>query len=123
MIATLVLFITLFNVPGVTIINDEYNWNRQVAIIDYANIRAVRLPITKGFGNTPAMVDDLVNAGVTTIVYQSRDCLIEYENVYYDLVSQAFQLKILDYPNVQFILEVGNEPDICGRDAIDYANS
>lgn len=108
---------------GVAIITQEYNWNYQLHLIRYGQITSVRLPITKGFGNTPSMVDDLVEAGVTTIVYQSRDCSVEYENVYRDLVDQAFQMKILEHPEIQFYIEVGNEPDICGRDPTDYAST
>jgi hypothetical protein len=106
---------------GLAIISgDTGDWHDQLYTLDTMDATFVRLPITQGFGNWPGMVDDLIAIGITHISLQTRDCNVEYHNIYRDLIDQAFQLRVHHNPATQFYLEIGNEPDICGRDPTSY---
>lgn len=108
---------------GFAIISQENDWETQRESIRKAGAKFVRIPMTEGFGNTPSMVEDVVQDGVTHIALQTRACDISYENVYRDFIDQAFQIQVERYQNIQFYLEVGNEPDICGSDPLLYTET
>lgn len=105
---------------GSATITQQHDWKQQLARIRVGAFEVMRLPITNGFGNDPHMIDDMINVGVKTIILQVRDCQIDYDYVYHDFIQAGYQIKVRDHPDVHFYLEVGNEPDICGRDPESY---
>lgn len=105
---------------GVAVITEQNNWQQQREAIRAMGATFVRIPITQGFGNTPNIIDDVIADGVTHIALQTRGCDVEYQHVYRDLIDQAFQIKVEKNQQVQFYLEIGNEPDICGRSIESY---
>jgi hypothetical protein len=102
-----------FNQPtGFAVISGQNHWELQRKTIRAARADFIRLPVTAGFGNTAEMVDDLIEDGVTHIVFAYEGCPITYNSLFLGFIGGHFQIKAEQNQHIQFYLEIGNEPDI-----------
>lgn len=92
----------------------EPDWeaNRAIVRAMRAEIARVRTPI--GFGFRPERLTDLITDGVRTVLLCGEDGDVTPERTWQDLVRW---LPVIDaHPEVRWIIELGNEPDIAGVD-------
>lgn len=81
----------------------------------------VKIQIPENFHFYPHHIDELVLDGAKVIILTTSDCNITYEQVYFELVQRGFwEQSVLRHREIQFILEVGNEPEMCGLDPWTY---
>jgi hypothetical protein len=57
---------------------------------------------------------------VRVIILRTEDCKPYPQQVAYEIFDRGFVHLFGEYPHVQFWIEVGNEPDICGLDPYAY---
>lgn len=100
---------------GLAIISgDSGDWQDQLATLDAMNATFVRLPITQGFGNHPGMIDDLKSIGITHIAlsWQGSNCTLRFYDLLVDYQGRQYEAAVNQHRDIQFYLEVGNEPDL-----------
>jgi hypothetical protein len=100
---------------GLAIISgDSGDWADQLHTLDLMDATFVRLPITQGFGNHPSMIDDLKAIGITHIAlsWQGTDCTLRFYDLLVDYQGRQYEAAVNEHRDIQFYLEVGNEPDL-----------
>lgn len=88
----------------------EPDWPAQRAIVRAMGARIARIRTPIGFGFTPERAADLIADGVHTMVLGGEDGDVTPERTEHDL---SRWLPLIDaHPQVRFIVELGNEPNI-----------
>ncbi len=75
------------------------------------DLAKVHLP--PGFDTDPFHVEDLIEDGATTIMLKTEDCSSNAETTSRHLVDRGFIDLVEQYPDIEFVVQVGNEPEHC----------
>lgn len=98
---------------GAAIISgDVADWENQRETLRLMGATFVRLPITSGFGNSPEMIDQLTADGITHIALSWQSCSMNFYDLLVDYQGRQFEAAVNRHRNIQFYLEIGNEPDL-----------
>lgn len=95
-------------------------WDEQREIFRRMGGEVAKVQIPAGFATAPEHVEHLIADGAKVVILRTEDCLPFYDEVRYELVDRGFLHMIERYPQIEFWLEVGNEPEFCGLDHWHY---
>lgn len=108
------------SVPLGAIIITPYfgEWRDQRRVFHTARFTVAKVHIPAAFGTGPQHVRDLLRAGARTIVLRTDDDRNTASSVSHDLYSRGFAHLIEARPDIDWWIQVGNEPDAPGRDRV-----
>ena len=92
------------------------DWDQQRARFRTMRGEIIRFRIPVGFGGSPQHVEELIADGARTVILTTEDCDFTPQRTRADLVDRGFYALTQKYPHIQFIVEIGNETNICGMD-------
>jgi hypothetical protein len=72
-----------------------------------------KLHLAPGFATFPDHVEDLIEDGAETIMLKTEDCRTDAHTTYAHLVERGFLDLVQQYPEIQFVIQAGNEPERC----------
>jgi hypothetical protein len=99
------------------------NWNDyQRPIIRASEFNLAKIHLPAGFGTRASHISDLIDDGVEVIMLKTEDCRSNVSRTYNYLVGRGFMKAVRDHPDVQFVVQVGNEPELCPLSMNDYAS-
>lgn len=111
---------------GVNIISPRgaMPYPQMLNVISAAGVRAVKFHIANKFSTDPLDVEQAIKRGVSTVVLRTDDGLAGYEyQIIRDLIEQpggvggfSYAYLFNKYPNIEWWIEVGNEPNKAGMD-------
>lgn len=71
-----------------------------------------KVQIPKGFSTEPRHVSDLIACGASTVILRTQDKQPFPDEVEFSFLKRGFADLVRQRPQVQFWLEIGNEPDM-----------
>jgi hypothetical protein len=99
---------------------DFGDWNEIIRPLFRAgSFDLAKVHIPPAFHTEPRHVEDLIADGARVIMLKTEDCKPFPETVRQHLVDRGFLDLIDRYPDVRFVLQVGNEPEHCQGLAMD----
>jgi hypothetical protein len=97
---------------------DDY----QRPIIRSSEFTLAKVHLPAGFGNRPDHVVDLIEDGIEVIMLKTEDCRTDAMTTYNYMVDGGFLDVVQQYPEVDFVVQVGNEPELCPVPMNKYVN-
>jgi hypothetical protein len=90
------------------------SWNDyQRPIIRGSEFDLAKVHLPTGFQTAPEHVEDLIADGITTIMLKTEDCRSDGATTRAYLVNRGFTELFQSYPDIDFVIQVGNEPERC----------
>lgn len=109
---------------GVNYVSAAGDWNdHHRAIFRRAKFTIAKVQIPKGFQTEPRHVQDLIRDGAEVIILRGEDCRPDYAQTKQDLIGRGFYDVVKKNPDVQFWVEIGNEPEYCHMPVKDYRDA
>jgi hypothetical protein len=97
------------------------SWNDyQRPIIRGSDFDLAKVHLPPGFDTDPEHVEDLILDGVQTIMFKTEDCRSDGPTTQRYLVDRGFLDVIKKWPEIDFVVQVGNEPERCPGSLDDY---
>lgn len=96
---------------AIVISPDMGDWQAQRQVFRAARFSVGKVHIPAGFDTGPAHVRDLIADGARTVILRTEDAGLTPESVRSDLYDRGFVDLIHAYPEIEFWLQVGNEPE------------
>lgn len=91
--------------------NDEATWRHNLDLFARMKATVAKVDLPRGFGHTPASVEELIDAGAKTIIYHPHGRLPSINQTVNELVGREFYALVSRYPEVRWVCELGNEPE------------
>lgn len=109
---------------GVSLISpNDGDWNWQIELLAQMSPEVVKVHVPEGFVTTPFHVWQMIQVvRPQTVILRTEDCDPSYDEVRYSLYDRGFVDLVEDNPEIDWWVEIGNEPDFCGMDPITYRN-
>ncbi len=98
---------------------DDY----QRPIIRGSEFDLVKVHLPPGFGTTAEHVVDLIEDGAQTVMLKTEDCQSDASTTRAHLEGRGFLDVIQDWPEIDFVVQVGNEPERCPGPISAYNNN
>ena len=100
---------------GPVIISPELgSWNDyQRPIFRASGFTLAKVHLPPGFSTSPEHVRDLIDDGAEIVMLKTEDCASDATTTFNHLVGRGFLDLIKDSPDIKFVMQVGNEPELC----------
>lgn len=92
-------------------LGDWNDFTRRLFRAGEFDLAKVHLP--PSYGTSPGHVVDLIEDGAAAIMLKTEDCRSDGETTYAHLVDRGFLDLIEANPEIEFVIQVGNEPERC----------
>jgi hypothetical protein len=90
------------------------SWNDyQRPIIRNSEFNLAKVHLPAGFNTRPNHLVDLIEDGIEVIMLKTEDCRTDAMTTYNYMVDGGFLDVVQEYPEVDFVVQVGNEPELC----------
>jgi hypothetical protein len=100
---------------GPVIISPELgDWSEyQRPLFRASEFDLVKVHLPPGFDTHPSHVEDLIRDGAQTIIFKTEDCASDGPTTFEHLMDSGFLDVVTQNPQIEFVMQVGNEPEHC----------
>lgn len=97
---------------GPAIISSAQPWPAYRAIINAMRPEIIRVRTPEGFGFSPAQLHDVLadNPGLQMVAFGTEDLIVGPQQVAKEIAGRGFLSLVDQFPFVEFVIELGNEP-------------
>jgi hypothetical protein len=90
------------------------SWNDyQRPIFRAGEFDLAKVHLAPGYGTNAGHVEDLIDDGATTVMLKTEDCQTDAGTTYDHLEAGGFLELIRSRPEIEFVIQAGNEPERC----------
>jgi hypothetical protein len=90
------------------------HWNDfQRPIMRASQFDLVKVHLPPGYGTGPDHVRDLISDGAQIVMLKTEDCASDAPTTLRHLTTRGFLDLIEEHPHIEFVVQVGNEPERC----------